>query len=50
MNLGLHPRMSWDRRIGSARANVWFPSREEIASWYLRVHQSHIPVSGWGKA
>ncbi len=54
MNLGLHPHvMGHAHRIGAlrefieyaqARAKVWFPSREEIARWYLTVHESHIPA------
>ena len=53
MNVGLHPHvMGQPHRIGAlrdfvdyarARAKVWFPSREELATWYLEIHASHIP-------
>ena len=53
MNLGLHPHvMGHAHRVGAlrefvefakARVNVWFPTREELARWYLTVHESHIP-------
>ena len=53
MNVGLHPHvMGQPHRIGAlrdfvdyakSRAKVWFPSREELASWYLEIHASHIP-------
>ena len=53
MNVGLHPHvMGQAHRIGalrdfieyaSARKDVWFPSREEIADWYLQIHETHIP-------
>ena len=56
MNLGLHPHvMGQAHRIGAlrefieyakARAKVWFPSREEIATWYLQIHESHMPSKG----
>jgi allantoinase len=52
MNLGLHPHvMGQAHRIGAlgefveyakSHAKVWFPSREEIAAWYLQIHESHI--------
>ncbi|HLN86525.1 MAG TPA: hypothetical protein VK200_08675 [Candidatus Limnocylindrales bacterium] len=28
-----------------SRDKVWFPSREEIARWYMTVHATHIPDS-----
>ena len=53
MNVGLHPHvMGQAHRIGAlrefvdyarSREKVWFPSREEIASWYMTVHETHIP-------
>ena len=55
MNVGLHPHvMGQAHRIGALRdfieyatshKNVWFPSREEIANWYLTIHETHIPNS-----
>jgi allantoinase len=52
MNLGLHPHvMGQAHRVGAlgefveyakSHAKVWFPSREEIAAWYLQIHESHI--------
>ena len=54
MNVGLHPHvMGQPHRIGAlrdfvdyakARDKVWFPSREELATWYLQVHENHIPT------
>ena len=53
MNFGMHPHvMGQAHRIGALRQfldyaksqrGVWFASREEIASWYLENHRSHIP-------
>ena len=53
MNFGMHPHvMGQPHRIGALRGfieyaeshdGVWFASREEIASWYLENHESHIP-------
>lgn len=53
MNVGLHPHvMGQPHRIGAlrdfveyaaGRKNVWFCSREEIAAWYLTIHETHIP-------
>jgi peptidoglycan/xylan/chitin deacetylase (PgdA/CDA1 family) len=53
MNVGLHPHvMGHAHRIGAlrefvdyaqARDKVWFPSREQIARWYMTVHETHIP-------
>jgi peptidoglycan/xylan/chitin deacetylase (PgdA/CDA1 family) len=55
MNVGLHPHvMGQAHRIGALREfvehaaahkNVWFPSREEMADWYLTIHDTHIPNS-----
>jgi hypothetical protein len=52
MNLGLHPHViGQPHRIGALRdfltyvrahEHVWFPSREELARWYLDNHQAHI--------
>ncbi len=54
MNVGLHPHVSGHPyRIRALReflayakghADVWWATREEIASWYLAKHQSHIPA------
>lgn len=53
MNVGLHPHViGQPHRIGALRnfieyaqshKDVWLPSREEIAAWYLDHHASHIP-------
>ena len=53
MNFGLHPHViGQPHRIGALREflqyvqshkDVWFPTREEIATWYLANHASHIP-------
>jgi allantoinase len=53
MNFGLHPHVVGQaHRIGALREfltfvkgfpNVWVTSREELASWYLTVHEQHIP-------
>jgi allantoinase len=52
MNLGLHPHViGQPYRIGAlhqfleyarAHKDVWFPSREELAAWYLDNHRSDI--------
>jgi peptidoglycan/xylan/chitin deacetylase (PgdA/CDA1 family) len=52
MNFGMHPHvMGQAHRIGALRdfidyakshEGVWFASREEIASWYLDIHEAHI--------
>jgi allantoinase len=54
MNFGLHPHvMGQPFRVRALREfidyaashrDVWFASREAIASWYLENHQSHIPT------
>jgi peptidoglycan/xylan/chitin deacetylase (PgdA/CDA1 family) len=53
MNVGLHPHViGQPHRIGALRQfveyarshkDVWLPSREELAAWYLDNHGSHIP-------
>ncbi len=53
MNVGLHPHVSGRaHRIRALREfieyakslpDVWWPTREELASWYLANHESHIP-------
>lgn len=53
MTIGLHPHVAGRahrvRAIrefllhAKAREHVWWPSREEIARWYLANHQHHIP-------
>lgn len=53
MNLGVHPHVIGQPfRIRALRdfiehakkhEGVWFATREEIATWYLQNHQSHIP-------
>lgn len=52
MNFGLHPHVIGQaHRIGALREfityvksipHVWFPTREQIASWYLDIHATHI--------
>jgi len=52
MNFGMHPHvMGQAHRIGALRdfidyakshEGVWFASREEIAAWYLNIHEAHI--------
>jgi peptidoglycan/xylan/chitin deacetylase (PgdA/CDA1 family) len=53
MNIGLHPHVSGvPHRIralrafldyAGRRADVWWPTREQLAEHYLTVHASHIP-------
>jgi allantoinase len=53
MNLGLHPHVTGRaHRIRAVREflkhakslpGVWWPTREELAAWYLENHVSHIP-------
>ncbi len=53
MNVGLHPHVAGRaHRIRAlrefvehvkGRPGVWWPTREEIATWYLANHQHHIP-------
>ena len=52
MNVGLHPHVSGRAyRIRALREfiayakgleGVWFATREAIAEWYLKNHESHI--------
>lgn len=54
MNVGLHPHVSGRAyRISALREflryakklkGVWFATREEIASWYLKNYESHMPT------
>jgi allantoinase len=56
MNFGLHPHViGQPHRIGALREfveyarsheAVWFPSREELATWYFDNHESHFPTVG----
>ena len=60
MNVGLHPHViGHAHRIGAlrefveyaqSRAKVWFPTREEIARWYMTVHATHIHSDKRGSA
>jgi hypothetical protein len=53
MNLGLHPHVSGRaHRVRAIREfiahakslpGVWWATREKIAAWYLKNHESHIP-------
>lgn len=53
MNVGLHPHVSGRaHRIRALREfiqyakglpDIWWPTREEMANWYLANHESHIP-------
>ena len=53
MNIGLHPHVAGvPHRIRTLREflsyaksfdDVWWPSREELAEWYLTCHETHIP-------
>jgi peptidoglycan/xylan/chitin deacetylase (PgdA/CDA1 family) len=55
MNVGLHPHVSGRAyRIRALREflthakklkGVWWTTREEVASWYLKNHESHIPTA-----
>ena len=55
MNFGVHPHATSQLfRIRAQREfiehakkheQVWFDTREEIAEWYLKNHESHIPRS-----
>lgn len=57
MNIGLHPHViGQPHRIGAlrefidyaaARKDCWFPTREELAAWYLEHSESHIPSRAW---
>jgi allantoinase len=56
MNVGLHPHViGQPHRIAAlrdfiayakAKPLVWYPSREELARWYLAHHAEHIKPSG----
>jgi peptidoglycan/xylan/chitin deacetylase (PgdA/CDA1 family) len=53
MNVGLHPHVSGRaHRVRAlrqfiehvlSRPDVWWPKREDMASWYLDHHEEHIP-------
>jgi allantoinase len=53
MNVGLHPHVSGRaHRVRALRqfiehvlgkTDVWWPKREEMAAWYLKHHEEHIP-------
>ncbi|MCP5327874.1 MAG: hypothetical protein H7A18_08365 [Sinobacteraceae bacterium] len=55
MNAGLHPHVSGRAyrvraprefiRYAQSPPGVWFATREEIASWYLANHATHIPAA-----
>lgn len=55
MNFGLHPHVIGQaHRVAALREflsyaqslpNVWITNREELATWYMGVHQAHIPAS-----
>ncbi len=52
MNIGIHPHVSghphrmrlYREFLKHAKAHdgVWWPSREELAAWYMKNHRSHI--------
>jgi hypothetical protein len=56
MNVGLHPHVSGRAyriralrefiRYAKSLPGVWWTTREEVASWYLKNHESHIPTGG----
>ena len=56
MNIGLHPHVTGvPHRIRALREflsyakgfdDVWWPTRQELAEWYLSCHEKHIPQSG----
>jgi peptidoglycan/xylan/chitin deacetylase (PgdA/CDA1 family) len=56
MNVGLHPHVSGRAyrvralreflRYAKSLEGIWFATREEIASWYLANHATHIPSGG----
>lgn len=53
MNIGLHPHVIGQPfriralrdfiRYAKGHDGVWFANREEIADWYLKTHETHIP-------
>jgi len=55
MNVGLHPHVSGRAyriralrefiRYAKSLPGVWWTTREEVASWYLKNHESHIPAA-----
>ena len=55
MNVGLHPHVAGHPyriralreflQYAKAHEGVWWATREEIASWYLDNHESHIPAA-----
>jgi peptidoglycan/xylan/chitin deacetylase (PgdA/CDA1 family) len=55
MNVGLHPHVSGRAyriralrefiRYAKSLPGVWWTTREEVATWYLKNHESHIPAS-----
>ena len=55
MNVGLHPHVSGRAyriralrefiRYAKSLPGVWWTTREEVASWYLKNHESHIPTA-----
>ena len=56
MNVGLHPHVSGRAyriralrefiRYAKSLPGVWWTTREEVATWYLKNHESHIPTGG----
>jgi hypothetical protein len=56
MNVGLHPHVSGRAfRVSALREfceyakslpDVWWTTREEVATWYLEHHEEHIPTRG----
>ena len=56
MNIGLHPHVAGvPHRIRALREflsyakgfdDVWWPTRQELAEWYLSCHEKHIPQPG----
>jgi allantoinase len=55
MNVGLHPHViGQPHRIAALRefidyakaaSGIWFPTREQIAMWYIHHHAQHVPPS-----
>jgi hypothetical protein len=60
MNVGLHPHVSGRAyriralreflRYAKSLDGVWFATREEIADWYLKNHEQHIPSDPQARA
>ena len=54
MNIGLHPHVIGQPyriralrdfiRYAKSHDDIWWTTREEIAEWYLKNHESHIPT------